>query len=297
MTRWLVAGAGGQLGRDMTALLSVQGAELTALTRAELDISNGAAVAAAVAAAKPDVVVNCAAWTAVDAAEAHEDEALAINGQGAAHVAAACAAAGATLVHVSTDYVFDGHACAPYAEDAATEPRSAYGRTKLAGERAVLATLPQNAYIVRTAWLYGAHGKNFVHTMLRLARNATSPGVVDDQRGQPTWTHDVATQIHALIAAAAPAGIYHATSSGETTWFGLAEEIFKLYRESAAGDEAASQAPRPITTAQYPLPAPRPAYSVLAHESWHKAGIAPIGDWRDALHRAFPAILEAAAPA
>jgi dTDP-4-dehydrorhamnose reductase len=296
MTRWLVTGAAGQLGHDITELLMAEGAACTALNRTDLDIANGPAVAAAVAAAKPDVVVNCAAWTAVDAAESHEDEALAINGQGAAHMAAACAAAGATLVHVSTDYVFDGHAAAPYAEDAPTEPRSAYGRTKLAGERAVLAALPANAYIVRTAWLYGAHGKNFVHTMLRLARNGTSPGVVDDQRGQPTWTHDVATQIRSLVTAGAPAGVYHATSSGETTWFGLAQEIFKLHAESAPSDAAASLAPRPITTAEYPLPAPRPAYSVLAHDAWHKAGIEPIGDWREALHRAFPAILKAAPP-
>lgn len=299
MTRWLVTGAAGQLGHDVTALLTAHREDLTAFTRAELDITDGPSVAAAVAAVKPDVVVNCAAWTAVDAAETHEDAALAINGQGAGQVAAACAAVGATLVHVSTDYVFDGGAAAPYAEDAPTEPRSAYGRTKLAGEQHVLAALPENAYIVRTAWLYGAHGKNFVHTMLRLARNGTSPGVVDDQRGQPTWTHDVATQIFALIGTGAPAGIYHATSSGETTWFGLAEEVFRLYRESVAKDPDPRQfpAPRPITTAEYPLPAPRPAYSVLGHGAWHAAGIEPIGDWREALHRAFPAIAAAAPPA
>jgi len=299
MTRWLVTGAGGQLGRDLTALLMAEGAACTALTRADLDITKAAVVAAAIAAAKPDVVVNCAAWTAVDAAETHEDEALAINGAGAAHIAAACAAAGVAMVQVSTDYVFDGRASSPYPEDSAAGPRSAYGRTKLEGERAVLATLPDTAYIVRTAWLYGAHGKNFVHTMLRLARNGTSPGVVDDQRGQPTWTHDVAAQVYALIGAGAPPGIYHATSSGETTWYGLADEIFRLYRESAARDEDSERtvAPRPITTAEYPLPAPRPAYSVLGHQAWHAAGLKPIGDWRDALHRAFPAILEAAPPA
>ena len=299
MTRWLVTGAAGQLGHDLTALLNAEGDACTGCTRAGLDITDTAAVANAIAKARPDVVVNCAAWTAVDAAEDHEEEALAINGQGAARLAAACAAAGVTLVHVSTDYVFDGHASAPYAEDAATEPRSAYGRTKLAGEQAVLATLPDSAYVVRTAWLYGAHGRNFVHTMLRLARNGTSPGVVDDQRGQPTWTHDVATRIHALVGAGAPPGIYHATSSGETTWYGLADEIFGLYRDSVAEDDDAERtvAPRPITTAEYPVPAPRPAYSVLGHDAWHKAGLEPIGDWRDALHRAFPSILEAHPPA
>jgi dTDP-4-dehydrorhamnose reductase len=301
MTRWLVTGAAGMLGRDLTALLAARGADFTALNRADLDITDQASVAARVSTAKPDVVVNCAAWTAVDAAEEHEAEALAINGHGAAHLASACAAAGALLVHVSTDYVFEGHASAPYPEQAPTAPAGAYGRTKLAGERAVRETLPDGSYIVRTAWLYGAHGKNFVKTMLRLAANGTSPGVVADQYGQPTWTADVATQITALIDAGAPCGIYHATSSGQTTWHGLAEEIFKLYRESAAAGQSRSQepkggterfvvSPRPITTAEYPTPAKRPAYSVLGHDAWQAAGVTPIGDWKDALHRAWPAI-------
>jgi dTDP-4-dehydrorhamnose reductase len=292
MTRWLVTGTAGMLGRDMTALLSARGEEFTALTRADLDLTDAPAVSAAITAAKPDVVVNCAAWTAVDAAEEHEDEALAINGHGAASLAVACAEAGALLVHPSTDYVFDGHSSAPYAEDAPTAPAGAYGRTKLAGELAVRAALPDASYLVRTAWLYGAHGKNFVKTMLRLARNGTAPGVVADQHGQPTWTADVAAQICALIDASAPAGVYHATSSGQTTWFGFAEEIFRLYNEDQNNDpERDLVTPRPIATADYPTPAQRPAYSVLGHDAWHKAGIDPIGDWKDALHRAFTAIL------
>jgi dTDP-4-dehydrorhamnose reductase len=206
-------------------------------------------------------------------------------------------------VYPSTDYVFDGRASTPYGETAPTAPAGAYGRTKLAGEQAVRAALPDASYVVRTAWLYGAHGKNFVKTMLRLARNGTSPGVVADQHGQPTWTADVAVQIAALIDESAPAGIYHATSSGQTTWYGFAEEIFTLYRASVDQDQHQDQeqadpervlvSPRPITTADYPTPAERPAYSVLAHDAWSAAGIAPIGDWRDALHRAFPAIVAA----
>ena len=303
MTRWLVTGAAGMLGRDMIDLLAARGEDFTPLARADLDITDPAAVARAVSAAKPDVVVNCAAWTGVDAAEAHEDEALAINSGGAACLAAACADAGAVLVHPSTDYVFDGQASAPYAEGAVPAPHSAYGRTKLAGELAVRAALPESCYVVRTAWLYGAHGRNFVHTMLRLARAGTSPAVVDDQRGQPTWTRDVAAAVHALVTADAPAGVYHATSSGETTWFGLAREVFRLYRSAQTEDpqdlqkadiERTVVSPRPITTAEYPLPAPRPAYSVLGHAAWAAAGIAPIGDWRDALQRAFPAMLAAA---
>jgi dTDP-4-dehydrorhamnose reductase len=285
------------LGRDLTALLTARGEEFTALTRADLDLTDETAVTAAVSSVKPDVVVNCAAWTAVDAAEEHEAEALAVNGHGAGNLAAACVEAGALLVHPSTDYVFDGHATAPYAEDAPTAPAGAYGRTKLAGEQAVRAVLPDASYIVRTAWLYGAHGKNFVKTMLRLARNGTSPGVVADQHGQPTWTADVATQIYALISTAAPPGIYHATSSGQTTWFGFAEEIFTLYQahnqdhDKNEDPERVRLTPRPITTADYPTPAKRPPYSVLAHNTWQTAGIQPIPHWKDALTRAFPTIL------
>lgn len=291
MSRWLVTGAAGMLGRDLTALLQARGEDVTPLTRADLDITDPAAVAGAVAAVKPDVVVNCAAWTAVDAAEEHEAEALAVNAGGVANVAAACAGLGAVLVHLSTDYVFDGAATAPYAEDGATVPAGAYGRTKLAGEQAVRAALPGASYIVRTAWLYGAHGKNFVKTMLRLAAGGAAPGVVADQHGQPTWTADVAGQICALIDAGAPFGVYHATSSGQTTWYGFAEEIFGLYRKDQdPGNERPAGSPRPITTAEYPTPAKRPAYSVLGHNAWHTAGIAPIGDWKDALHRAFPAV-------
>jgi dTDP-4-dehydrorhamnose reductase len=296
MTRWLVTGAAGMLGRDLTDLLQARGEEFTPMARTDLDITDPAAVAKAVSVVKPDVVVNCAAWTAVDAAEEHEEEAFAINSGGAANLAAACASVGALLVHPSTDYVFDGHASAPYAEGAPTAPSGAYGRTKLAGEQAVRAALPDASYVVRTAWLYGAHGKNFVKTMLRLARNGTAPGVVADQHGQPTWTADVAAQIYALIDNAAPAGTYHATSSGQTTWFGFAEEVFTLYQgqgqNQAEDPERQRLTPRPITTADYPTPAKRPTYSVLGHDAWHAAGISPISDWKDALQRAFPALLE-----
>ncbi|MGH3245783.1 MAG: dTDP-4-dehydrorhamnose reductase [Trebonia sp.] len=288
MTRWLVTGAAGMLGRDVIALLTARGEEFTALARADLDITSTDAVLAAVSSVKPDVVVNCAAWTAVDAAEDHEEEALAVNGLGAGNLAAACAASGAVLVHPSTDYVFDGTASAPYPEDAVTAPAGAYGRTKLAGEQAIRAALPGASYIVRTAWLYGENGKNFAKTMLRLARNGTAPGVVADQHGQPTWTADVAAQIHALIEKDAPPGIYHATSSGQTTWFDFADEIFTLYRNHDEDSERVRLTPHPITTADYPLPAPRPAYSVLGHNAWHAAEINPIGPWEDAIRRAFP---------
>jgi dTDP-4-dehydrorhamnose reductase len=297
VTRWLITGAAGMLGTDLVALLTASGEPVTALSRSDLDITDPGAVAAAVEAAKPTVVVNCAAWTAVDDAESHEEAALAINAHAVASLATACRSAGAALVQPSTDYVFDGSATSPYAEDAVPAPRTAYGRTKLAGERAALAILPEAAYVVRTGWLYGRHGTNFVRTMLRLAQSGTSPAVVDDQRGQPTWSADVARQIHSLIRVGAPSGIYHATSSGETTWFGLAEEAFNLFAASrppidgSAGVGSRYPAPIPTTSAAYQRPAPRPAYSVLGHAAWTTAGISPIPDWRDALHRAFPALL------
>jgi len=289
VTRWLVTGAGGMLGRDLVAALADRGEPVSGMDRASLDVTDGAAVADAIASARPDVVVNCAAWTAVDDAEASEEQALAVNAGGAAVLAAACAGSGGSgtrLVQVSTDYVFAGDAGRPYAEDDVPAPRTAYGRTKLAGERAVLSRLPGSGYVVRTAWLYGAHGPNFVKTMIRLSDQRPTVDVVDDQRGQPTWTADVARQIIALIDSAARPGIYHATSGGQTTWYGLAREIFDLLG-------ADPSRVRPVPSSAFPRPAQRPAYSVLGHGAWSGPGIAPIGDWRAALHDAFPGIVAA----
>jgi dTDP-4-dehydrorhamnose reductase len=259
---------------------------VTGLTRQDCDITDEGAVRAALRGGQPDVVVNCAAWTAVDEAEAHEDEALGVNGRGAEHVVAACAAGRIRLVHMSTDYVFGGEARRPYAERDAVAPRTAYGRTRLAGEQAVLKLLPQDGYVVRTAWLYGAHGPNFVRTMIRLERERPAVDVVADQRGQPTWTADVAGQVIELARSQAAPGVYHATSSGEATWLDLAREVFRLL--GADPDRV-----RATTTSTFPRPAPRPGYSVLGHDAWAGAGIEPIGDWRLALRRAFPALVAA----
>src|ERR1700761_3054063 len=228
MTRWLVTGAGGMLGTDLVAALTSDGEPVAAMDRAGLDVTDAAAVTDAIARCRPDVVVNCAAWTAVDDAEAAEEQALAVNAGGPANLAAACAGAGSRLVQISTDYVFAGDAGRPYAEDDVPAPRTAYGRTKLAGERAVLGRLPGSGYVVRTAWLYGAHGPSFVGTMIKLEDQRPTVDVVDDQHGQPTWTVDVAAQIIALAQSDSPCGIYHATSSGQTTWFELAREVFGL---------------------------------------------------------------------
>jgi dTDP-4-dehydrorhamnose reductase len=279
--RWLVTGAGGMLGRDLVSVLEGRGAEVAALRRTDLDITDRAAVHAALWDWRPDVVVNCAAWTAVDDAEAHEADALLVNGQAVTELAAVCADQGTVLVQPSTDYVFSGQASQPYPEDSPPAPRSAYGRTKLAGEHAVLDQPGLAGYVVRTAWLYGAFGKSFVGTMIGRARRQLDVQVVDDQRGQPTWTVDVAGQIAALVAAAAEPGIYHATSSADTTWFELAQEVY----QRLGADPARV---RPVRSADYGAAAARPAYSVLGHAAWAEAGIPPIGDWRDALHRALP---------
>jgi dTDP-4-dehydrorhamnose reductase len=279
MAGWLITGAAGLLGQDLTGILRAQGEEVTALTRADLDVADGEAVREAVARYRPAAVVNCAAWTAVDAAEAQEARALSVNGHGAANVAAACRSAGALMIQLSTDYVFDGIAARPWSEDDPPAPRSAYGRTKLAGERAVLSQLPDTGYVVRTAWLYGEHGPNFVRTMIRLAAGHADVEVVTDQHGQPTWTRDVADQLTALVEASARPGIYHATSSGSTTWFGLAREVFRLI--GADPDRV-----RAATSDRYRRPAPRPAYSVLGHGAWAAAGLPPIQDWRHALRQA-----------
>ncbi|WP_329291236.1 dTDP-4-dehydrorhamnose reductase [Streptomyces pseudovenezuelae] len=282
---WLVTGAGGMLGQDVLARLSQSGERYVALDRKALDLTDAEAVSAALEEHRPAVVVNCAAWTAVDDAETREDEALAINGDGPRNLAAACARTGAVLLHVSTDYVFAGDATTPYAEDAPTAPRSAYGRTKLAGEKAVLAT--ERGYVVRTAWLYGAGGPNFVRTMIKLEGVKDTLDVVDDQRGQPTWSADLAGLLvelgHGALAGTAPAGVYHGTSSGETTWHGFTQEIFRLL--GADPDRV-----RPTTSDAFVRPAPRPAYSVLGHGRFAEAGIEPLRDWRTALTEAFPEI-------
>ncbi|WP_127354703.1 dTDP-4-dehydrorhamnose reductase [Actinacidiphila soli] len=288
---WLITGAGGMLGQDLLARLERDGAEkAVGLDRKTLDIADAASVGEALDAHRPAVVVNCAAWTAVDDAEAREADALRINGDGARHLAEACAKTGAKLLQVSTDYVFAGDGTSPYAEDAPTAPRSAYGRTKLAGEQAVLSALPGAGYVVRTAWLYGAGGGNFVRTMIKLEGVKDTLDVVDDQRGQPTWTVDLADRLVRLgrsaLAGDAPAGIYHGTSGGETTWFGFTREIFRLLG-------ADPERVRPTTSDAFVRPAPRPAYSVLGHDRWRAAGVEPIRDWREALHEAFPALLAA----
>jgi len=266
---WFVTGARGMLGVDLVDVLAAAGERVTAAGRTDLDILDVDAVHAAVAG--HDVVVNCAAWTAVDDAESHEDAARAINAIGAGNVAAAAHAHGARMVQVSTDYVFDGTATTPYPEDAPSSPASVYGRTKAEGEALVRETAPDHL-IVRTAWLYGAHGNCFPRTIVKLARERGAVAVVADQVGQPTWTRDVAELVLRLVTAAVPAGSYHATSDGQASWF----EFARAAVVDAGLDPAVVT---PTTSDAFVRPAPRPAYSVLGHDALERAGVAPIGPW------------------
>ncbi|MGE7389144.1 dTDP-4-dehydrorhamnose reductase [Streptomyces sp. NPDC004126] len=284
---WLVTGAGGMLARDLLGRLADAGIGAVAADRSALDVAGADSVRAAFDAHRPALVMNCAARTAVDAAEEDEAGAFAVNGTGPRLLAGACRAAGIPLLHVSTDYVFDGAGRDPYPEDAATAPLNAYGRSKLAGERAVLELLPDSGYVVRTAWLYGAGGSSFVRTVIGLERERPTLEVVEDQWGQPTWTGDLARQLVELglraLAGTAPAGVYHGSSGGRTTWFGFCREIF---RQIGADPDRV----RPTTGDRYARPAPRPAWSVLGHRRWRAAGMAPIRHWRTALAEALPAM-------
>ncbi|WP_291379644.1 dTDP-4-dehydrorhamnose reductase [Demequina sp.] len=270
-TRILITGAYGMLASDVIAALREGGATDMVLTdRDDLDILDADAVTLAVA--DRDVIINCAAFTAVDAAEEQEDLAYAVNATGPGILARAAAAAGARMVHISTDYVFAGDAGAPYPEDAPMDPASAYGRTKAAGEVEVRES-GADALILRTAWLYGRGGPCFPKTMVKVGRERGALAVVDDQMGQPTWTRDVAAFMLRLLEGDAPAGTYHATSAGQCSWYDFAKEIVA----SAGLGDIVSR----TDSSAYQRPAPRPAWSVLGHAANEALGIEGIGDWRE----------------
>jgi dTDP-4-dehydrorhamnose reductase len=268
--RLLVTGAAGMLGRDVVEAARDAGHEVTGLGHAELDVADADAVGRAVASARPDAVINCAAFTDVDGAEEHYDDALAINGAGAGHVAAAAAGSGAALVHVSTDYVFDGTKSAPYVESDRPAPASAYGRSKLAGEEAVAEANPRHA-IVRSSWLFGVGGANFVATMLRVGAERDEVSVVTDQVGCPTFTGHLGPTLVSL-AERETTGLMHLTGSGWCSWHDFAVEIFR-----EAGIDCRVE---PATSDQLARPAPRPAYSVLVSE---RPDAPRLPSWRDGL--------------
>ncbi len=270
--RLLITGAAGMLGTDVQLAARAAGHDVLALARAQLDVSDREAVRRAVTEARPDAIINCAAYTNVDGAEAYPDGAASVNATAPGLLGEAAAAVGAWVLHVSTDYVFDGTKTAPYVESDPTGPRSVYGSTKLLGERALALAAPAAHTVVRTSWLFGAAGPCFPATMLRLAAEGAPLTVVEDQRGCPTFTGHLAPALVELAATRRLPGLVHLAAAGDCSWFEFAREIVR-----ATGSEVTVQ---PCSTEAFPRPARRPAYSVLRSER-PDAPILP--DWRRGL--------------
>ena len=272
---WLLLGADGQLGRSLQDVLSASGIEFVAAGRAVADITDIASVESCVKNMTPSVIINMAAWTDVDGAESHRDEAFLVNATGAENVAKMAAADAIPLVHISTDYVFNGTQTTPYKVDDATNPLSVYGASKLKGELLVQAAHPQGSWIVRTAWLYSQYGKNFARTVARKGLAGDNLSVVNDSFGQPTSALALARQIVALVLAHPPAGIFHGTNAGKATWFEFASAIVDPipYHGSVT----------PVSSSAFPTVAVRPTYSVLDHTEWATHRISGMPHWIDSL--------------
>jgi dTDP-4-dehydrorhamnose reductase len=282
---WLILGGEGQLGLSLQLILSQANIPFQAVGRNNLDICDLEACIGVINELNPNVVVNCAAWTAVDLAEDHEEEAFNINCNGVRNVAIACRETNATLVHISTDYVFSGIAETPYETDSPTAPASAYGRSKLCGEEAVREELPEHSYIFRTAWLYSQFQGNFVKTMVRKAITNSPVRVVSDQLGQPTAATDLAQHIVDVVLSNAPCGIFHGTNSGQASWYELTQEIYAFLKVDTS-------LVTPVPTSEYPTRAVRPQYSVLSHTRTTDLGLQEMNDWKTALLIALPTIKE-----
>lgn len=285
--KWMILGGESQLGRAMAAELARADTEYVSLNHAQLDITNQRDISNWFTKEKPNVVLNTAAWTNVDSAEAHENLALRINAFGPKLLATASAEIDASYIHISTDYVFSGNSRSPIKEEAELSPVSAYGRTKAQGEQYVLDIYPKGTFLVRTAWLYSPWGKNFVKTMLRIAlEESREVEVVEDQMGSPTSATDLAAQLHKMILNKIAPGIYHGTNSGQASWFEFAQEIFTLAEQD-------SSRIIPINSSNFPRPAPRPVFSVLGFDHWLNEGMIPMRNWKEGLKDAFPAIVRA----
>lgn len=274
--RWLVVGANGQLGRDLVATLQTAQEHVVGKTKAELDICDVESVEHAIATERPDITINAAAYTAVDAAETDIDTAYAVNATGPRLLADALRRHGGRLIHVSTDYVFDGTATRPYEPDDPTGPTSVYGASKLAGEQAVRTALPDRSHVVRTAWLWSGRGKDFVSTMRRLAHEQETVDVVDDQTGSPTRSADLAAGLIELGRGEVPPGVLHCVNAGSATWYELARAVFATV---GADPERVHRA----SSADVPRRARRPAWSVLSTVAWTQAGLSQPSRWEKAL--------------
>ena len=285
--KWLITGGSGQLGLAMQKELTSRGIDFIATNSSELDVTNPLMVNQFVDSVRPEVIVNAAAWTDVDGAESNKTAAYAVNALGPRNLAISACKVGARMVQVSTDYVFSGDTSLPWNENAAHDPQSTYGSTKSEGEKFTQAALPADFWVVRTAWLYSAKNGNFAKTMTNLAMNSKSEvKVVNDQIGQPTFAGDLAKQIVEIVRTGAPSGIYHATNSGQATWFEFAKEIFML-------SKADISRVIPVSTFDYPRIARRPTYSVLGHSTWQSTTVPAMRNWRIALNNAMPALISA----
>ena len=283
---WLITGGAGQLGLAISRELKFRGISFSALNSTQLDVTNIDSISRSLSEFPPRVIVNCAAWTDVDGAEAHEEEAFRVNAIGAENIALAAKECGAKLIHISTDYVFSGKASIPWKVDDKRDPQTAYGRTKLAGEKKVLSIYSENTLLIRTAWLYSPWKKNFVKSILKQFNNKEKIRVVNNQFGQPTSALDLAKQIVDLGLSRSPAATYHGTNSGQATWFEFAQEIVKLI----GGDPSCVVA---VDSMEFSRPANRPKYSVLNHDTWELTTLAPMREWQIALAVAMPSIISA----
>ena len=279
MTRIAVVGAGGMLGTDLMAVLETYSP--AGFTKADLVITDEDAVMSALQGF--DIVINAAAYTRVDDAETQKNLAFAVNAEGPHNIAQACLRYGQRMIHVSTDYVFDGKASSPYTTQHPTDPQSVYGASKAEGEKRVREILPDSSLIVRTAWLYGQSGPNFVTTMLKLSKDRDTVQVVNDQIGQPTWSKDLAHMINNLVMSDIQSGVFHGTNAGQTSWWGFARAIF-----TAAGLDP--ERVLATTSADFVRPAPRPAWSVLDHADWATNGLPTPRAWTDAFAEAWDTV-------
>ena len=284
--KWAITGGSGQLSRSLVDLLDKEGVPYIAWSHKDLDVADDSSISV-IKETSPDLLINCAAWTNVDAAEEFPEKATRVNQVGPRNMARAAKELKIPLIHISTDYVFSGQSRQPWSTDSKTEPMSTYGLSKLLGEKEISKNLDRNFYILRTAWLYGPYGRNFSKTILKKALTSKdSINVVNDQIGQPTTTKSLAEQIFKVAQQNIPSGTYHATNTGQASWWDFAREIFEL-----AGEDV--ERVRSSTSEDFPSNVKRPKYSVLDQSAWSKVGMETMPEWRRALKEVFPEIRKA----